>query len=156
MSSGFVFTNPSSQVSGLRGKPLFSSVSVKRKCYINPIGVTHLRPKKRRSRGKRVIRVPAVRSKMEYIPTNEYSWRKCCQKPIKGSPHPRRVATMVQKMIMAGISSLPSKVIVGDNEKEKSPASETTSSGVINKKTSGPASTKLTKNPSTVRCKVCR
>lgn len=63
---------------------------------------------------------------------------------------------MVQKMIMAGISSLPSKVIVGDNEKEKSPASETTSSGVINKKTSGPASTKLTKNPSTVRCKVCR
>ncbi|WZZ35529.1 hypothetical protein YC2023_018930 [Brassica napus] len=42
MSSGFVFTNHLSQVSGSRGKPLFSSVSVKRMCYIDPIGVTHL------------------------------------------------------------------------------------------------------------------
>ncbi|KAG2304605.1 hypothetical protein Bca52824_033256 [Brassica carinata] len=34
MSSGFVYTNPSSHVLGSRGKSLFSSVSVKRWCYI--------------------------------------------------------------------------------------------------------------------------
>ncbi|KAJ4875866.1 Uncharacterized protein Rs2_40884 [Raphanus sativus] len=33
---------------------------------------------------------------------------------------------------MHGYSSLPTKVIVGNNEKENSPGSETTSSGVIN------------------------
>ncbi|KAG2283021.1 hypothetical protein Bca4012_051701 [Brassica carinata] len=76
MSSGFVFTNHLSQVSGSRGKPLFSSVSVKRMCYIDPIGVTHLTS-------------TSQEKKDAYIPTNEYSWRKYCQKPIKGSPHPR-------------------------------------------------------------------
>lgn len=42
---------------------------------------------------KRVIRVPAVSSKMADIPSDEFSWRKYGQKPIKGSPHPRLVFT---------------------------------------------------------------
>ncbi|KAL0887199.1 hypothetical protein Bca101_011182 [Brassica carinata] len=42
---------------------------------------------------------------------------------------------------MAGVSSLPAKV-VGDNEKKKSPASKPTSNVVINKEPRAPASTK--------------
>ncbi|KAG2240388.1 hypothetical protein Bca4012_023229 [Brassica carinata] len=88
MSSGFEFTNPSSQVSGSMGKPPLSSVSLKRKCNSSPSSRCHC-TKKRKSRVKRVIRVPAVSSKMADIPADEYSWRKYGQKPIKGSPHPR-------------------------------------------------------------------
>ncbi|KAF8086192.1 hypothetical protein N665_0632s0012 [Sinapis alba] len=88
MSSGFEFTNPSSQFSGSRGKPPLSSASLKRKCSSSPSGRCHC-TKKRKSRVKRVIRVPAVSSKMADIPSDEYSWRKYGQKPIKGSPHPR-------------------------------------------------------------------
>nr|QIN97399.1 WRKY62 transcription factor [Isatis tinctoria] len=88
MSSGFEFTNPSSQVSGSRGKPPLSSVSLKRRCNSSPSSRCHC-TKKRKSRVKRVIRVPAVSSKMADIPSDEYSWRKYGQKPIKGSPHPR-------------------------------------------------------------------
>ncbi|CAH2078094.1 unnamed protein product [Thlaspi arvense] len=88
MSSGFEFTNPSSQVSGSRGKPPLSSVSMKRRCNSSPSSRCHC-TKKRKSRVKRVIRVPAVSSKMADIPSDEYSWRKYGQKPIKGSPHPR-------------------------------------------------------------------
>ncbi|CAN7109672.1 unnamed protein product [Brassica rapa subsp. narinosa] len=88
MSSGFEFTNPSSQISGSIGKPPLSSVSLKRRCDSSPSSRCHC-TKKRKSRVKRVIRVPAVSSKMADIPSDEYSWRKYGQKPIKGSPHPR-------------------------------------------------------------------
>ncbi|KAG2621960.1 hypothetical protein PVAP13_3NG294600 [Panicum virgatum] len=46
--------------------------------------------KRRKLRIKRSIKVPAISNKIADIPPDEYSWRKYGQKPIKGSPHPRK------------------------------------------------------------------
>ncbi|BBG95207.1 WRKY DNA-binding protein 7 [Prunus dulcis] len=95
MSSGFQFTNMSQSSSG---KPPLSSSSLKRKCNSmddvaalrcgSSSGRCHC-SKKRKSKVKRVVRVPAISMKMADIPPDDYSWRKYGQKPIKGSPHPR-------------------------------------------------------------------
>ncbi|XP_074586244.1 putative WRKY transcription factor 21 [Curcuma longa] len=45
--------------------------------------------KRRKLRVKRSIKVPAISNKHANIPSDEYSWRKYGQKPIKGSPYPR-------------------------------------------------------------------
>ncbi|CAI9753478.1 unnamed protein product [Fraxinus pennsylvanica] len=97
MSSCFQITNLS-QVSSA-GRPPLSTSSFKRKCSSMDDsnvkcggGSSSSRchcPKKRKSRVKRVVKMPAISMKMSDIPPDEYSWRKYGQKPIKGSPHPR-------------------------------------------------------------------
>lgn len=96
LSSGFQITHMS-QVSSAGKPPLFSS-SLKRRCNSmdgtavlkcgSSSGRCHC-SKKRKSKVKRVTRVPAISPKMADIPPDDYSWRKYGQKPIKGSPHPR-------------------------------------------------------------------
>ncbi|OIW20472.1 hypothetical protein TanjilG_11873 [Lupinus angustifolius] len=76
------------------GKPPLSSTHRKR-CHdatlsgkVSSSGNCHC-SKRRKSRVKRTIHVPAISSKIADIPSDEYSWRKYGQKPIKGSPYPR-------------------------------------------------------------------
>ncbi|KAJ4955176.1 hypothetical protein NE237_011959 [Protea cynaroides] len=89
------------------GRPPLSSSSLKRKCSSSDdaagkcgtsSGRCHC-SKRRKSRVKRVVRVPAISLKMADIPTDEYSWRKYGQKPIKGSPHPRDVVDWLLSIV---------------------------------------------------------
>uniref|UniRef100_A0A0D6QWQ3 WRKY domain-containing protein n=1 Tax=Araucaria cunninghamii TaxID=56994 RepID=A0A0D6QWQ3_ARACU len=81
----------------LVGRPPLSSSSSKKSCHgksdelsgkCATAGRCHC-SKRKKSRVKKTIRVPAVSLKMADIPPDEFSWRKYGQKPIKGSPHPR-------------------------------------------------------------------
>ncbi|KAL9269946.1 putative WRKY transcription factor 7 [Drosera capensis] len=84
-----------SGVSSAAGKPQLSSGSLKRRCRSRDDSKcgggseTFVEQINRKTRVKRVMRVPAISLKMADIPPDDYSWRKYGQKPIKGSPHPR-------------------------------------------------------------------
>jgi hypothetical protein len=97
-----IFLTPAATVS--TGKPPLSSSTApsKKRCHDHhdhsedfsgkfsgsSSGKCHC-SKRRKNKVEKVIRVPAISSKMADIPPDEYSWRKYGQKPIKGSPFPR-------------------------------------------------------------------
>lgn len=54
----------------------------------------------RKSRVKRAVRVAAISSKIADIPSDEFSWRKYGQKPIKGSPYPRYYHIFLHRRIV--------------------------------------------------------
>ncbi|PKI51844.1 hypothetical protein CRG98_027762 [Punica granatum] len=96
-----LFLAPAAAPAVSAGKPPISSVPYKKRCHEHDhseevsgkvsgsaSGKCHC-SKRRKNRQKKVIRVPAISSKVADIPADEYSWRKYGQKPIKGSPYPR-------------------------------------------------------------------
>ncbi|XP_047322515.1 probable WRKY transcription factor 17 [Impatiens glandulifera] len=95
----FLVPNQATAVTNSAGKPPLSSSSHRKRCHdhdnnsdfsgkTSNSGRCHC-SKKRKTRMKKVVRVPAISSKVSDIPADEYSWRKYGQKPIKGSPYPR-------------------------------------------------------------------
>ncbi|THU46903.1 hypothetical protein C4D60_Mb09t09820 [Musa balbisiana] len=56
--------------------------------------------KRRKLRVKRSIKVPAISNKLADIPPDDYSWRKYGQKPIKGSPHPRKNSCNIMQGVL--------------------------------------------------------
>ncbi|KAM7263507.1 hypothetical protein ACFE04_001190 [Oxalis oulophora] len=102
-----IFLNPATAVVSAGKPPLSSSTAPsKKRCHDHHHNHEHSEgfsgrfsgsssgskchcSKRRKNRVKKVIRVPAVSSKIADIPPDEYSWRKYGQKPIKGSPYPR-------------------------------------------------------------------
>ncbi|KAE8783344.1 putative WRKY transcription factor 7 [Hordeum vulgare] len=82
------FTNMSSQLITMSESSACAPASRKAAHKADDDGKCHC-PKKKKPREKRVVRMPAVSDKVADIPSDNYSWRKYGQKPIKGSPHPR-------------------------------------------------------------------
>ncbi|XP_054793563.1 probable WRKY transcription factor 17 [Prosopis cineraria] len=91
-----IFLTPAAPTVSGSGRPPLSTVPTKKRCHdhrehsddLSGSSKCHC-AKRRKNRTKKVVRVPAISSKIADIPPDEYSWRKYGQKPIKGSPYPR-------------------------------------------------------------------
>lgn len=84
-SKSFSFVPPA----GAGKHPNLLKSSRKRCNQADPSGGLCHCSKRMKNRAKTVIRVPAISSRTADIPSDEFSWRKYGQKPIKGSPYPR-------------------------------------------------------------------